>query len=211
MFCKMLMVSMGAALALSPVAAYAQTRPARDKIATSSPDEERERVDPVAVGAIAGVGFPRPLAVEGLVKLHDRIALGLEYGVMPEITVAEINTRLWSVAGDLRVFPFGGMLFAGLRGGRQHIGADTTVPVDGRDAVAAVNVDSWYVNPRVGILWTSKLGLTLGTEAGVQVPIGSRVSTNLPRGTSDTVVSVADALGKQVIPTLDLIRVGFVR
>lgn len=195
------------------VSASAQSRPDRDTGALGEEEPKRDEADPFRVGAIAGLGFPRPLAVEALAKFEDRLAVGLEYGGMPEISVADVNARLWSLAADVRVFPFGGALFVGVRGGHQHIGVDTTVPVLGRDQNFALNLDSWFVNPRLGILWTSKPGFTLGTEAGVQVPIGSRVSSNLPRGyqESESVVSVADALGKQVIPTVDLLRVGFVR
>lgn len=195
------------------VSASAQSRPDRDTTAVPDEEAKRDDTDPFRVGAIAGVGFPRPLAVEALAKIEDRVAIGLEYAGMPEISFAEVNARLWSLAGDVRLFPFKGAIFVGVRGGHQHIGVDTTVPVFGRDQNVALNLDSWFVNPRVGILWTSKPGFTVGTEAGVQVPVGSRTSSNLPRGyqESETVVSVADALGKQVIPTIDLLRIGFVR
>lgn len=161
------------------------------------------------VGAIAGVGFPRPLAVEGLVKIEDRLALGVEYGTLPTITISDVDVHLWSLAADARLFPLGGVLFVGLRGGRQHIEADTSIaPISTQRA--GIAVDSWYVNPRIGILWMAKWGLTLGTEAGVQIPFGADVTNTIPPAVAnaDQVRTASNAFGKQVIPTFDFLRVG---
>lgn len=171
-----------------------------------------DKTDPFKIGAIAGVGFPRALAVEGLVKLVDRVAIGVEYGVMPQVTLFGVDANLWSLAGDARVFPFGGPVFVGLRGGRQHLGADTQVMLAGQNYAGSVAIDAWYLNPRVSLLWTSKPGLTIGTEAGIQFPVGVDVQSHLPPEVDrDSVNSVADALGRQVIPTVDLLRIGFVK
>lgn len=181
--------------------------PARDEREEQREKEAEERR--TRIGAIAGVGFPRPIAVEGLVKLEDRIALGVEYATMPTITISDVDVHLWSLAADARLFPLGGVLFVGLRAGRQHIAADTSIAPISAQRVG-IAVDSWYVNPRVGILWMSKFGLTLGTEAGVQIPFAADVKNNVPPdvANADQVRTASNAFGKQVIPTVDLLRVG---
>jgi hypothetical protein len=161
------------------------------------------------IGAIGGVGFPRPLAIEGMVLLGTQGALGAEYGVLPTLTVGGVQVGLWSVAGDARFFPFRGAFFVGLRAGRQHIGASTTVALGSHgSAPEELSFDSWFVNPRVGFLWASRSGLAFGMEAGIQVPVGASVSSTLPLSLVPQAQSTADTIGNTVIPTFDLFRVG---
>jgi hypothetical protein len=161
------------------------------------------------IGAIAGVGFPRPLAIEAMVLLGPHGALGAEYGVLPTMTVGGVQVDLWSVAGDARFFPFRGAFFVGLRAGRQHIGASTTVALGSHgSAPEELSLDSWFLNPRVGFLWASRGGLAFGMEAGIQVPVGASVSSTLPLSLVPQAQSTADTIGNTVIPTFDLFRVG---
>jgi hypothetical protein len=131
-------------------------------------------------GVIAGIGFPRPLAVEALVKV-DRFVLGAEYAALPHVNVGGVDVTMWSLAADARVFPFGGDFFVALRAGRQHIDAQTTISLAQYGSVSeALALDSWFLNPRFGILWTSAVGLTLGIEAGVQFPVSPTTTSSLP-------------------------------
>ncbi len=177
------------------------------------PVEERP-ADPsaparVRVGAIGGVGFPRPLAVEGMAVLGGTVALGAEYAVLPAVTIGGMETSMWSLAGDARVFPLRGPFFLGLRAGRQHVSASTTVTVGSLGSAAeSLSLDSWFVNPRLGFLWTSGAGLAFGIEAGVQIPVSAAVSSTLPLTLDPAAQATADVLGKSVIPTVDLLRVG---
>ena len=61
----------------------------------------------------------------------------------------------------------------------------------------------------VGFLWTTRQGLSFGVEAGVQVPpIGPTVSSTLPLSLYPSAQRTVDTLGKSVLPTVDLLRVG---
>src|SRR5579862_3704447 len=40
---------------------------------------------PFQVGAYAGVSFPRPLSIEGMVTYRKLVAVGVEYSVLPEL------------------------------------------------------------------------------------------------------------------------------
>jgi hypothetical protein len=166
---------------------------------------------PVRVGVIGGIGFPRPLAIEGIAGISGYLALGVEYGTLPNLTVDGVSASLWSVAGDLRIFPFRGAFFLGLRAGRQHVGATTTIAMGPfGDAAEVLGLDSWFLNPRVGFLWTMRGGLTFGVEAGVQFPLSPSVSSSLPLALYPSAQRTIDALGSSVIPTVDLLRLGLV-
>jgi hypothetical protein len=166
---------------------------------------------PVRIGAIGGIGFPRPLAVEGMVLVGGTVALGVEYGALPPTTISGVRVSLWSLGGDARVFPFRGAFFIGLRAGHQHVGAAMTVVVGSiGSAYEELALDSWFINPRLGVLWISHSGLAFGVEAGVQIPMSTAVSSTLPLSLAPSVRSTADALGSTVLPTFDLLRIGIV-
>src|SRR5258708_24707900 len=108
-----------------------QRDPRRD---SSDADKEREgtrRVDHVRVGVLGSVAFPRPLAIEGLVKLERIVGLGVEYSLLPQLTIQGVQTHFCAVAAAARLFPFKNAFFVGLRAGRQHLGGEGTVTAAG--------------------------------------------------------------------------------
>jgi hypothetical protein len=181
----------------------------------------RKRKDAVQLGAVVGVGFPRPLAAEAMIKVQRWVALGVEYSVFPKTTISDVDASLWALAGDLRVFPFRNGFFLGVRAGQQRLAADTDVTLEGQTINVATAVDTVFVNPRVGLLWTFNSGITLGIDAGLQFPVSTRTSgalalssdfdEMLPGDYGSTVRqvrNVAEYLGDSTIPTLDLLRIG---
>ena len=198
-------VTLGAALALlsSPTTA-AEKKPIK------SEDAGKKDSEGLSVGLLAGVGFPRPIAFEGVVDLDRRFMLGAEYGFLPQTKIAGVDTSLWAAAGDARFFPFKKGLYIGIRGGFQHVGAATTVNTGSTGTYSqSVAIDSWFINPRIGVLWIAK-PLAIGVEGGVQFPLGVSTSTksDVPNGIDTGVASAANTLGRTILPTVDLLRVG---
>jgi hypothetical protein len=180
----------------------------------------RRASEHVQVGALVGVSFPRPLSVEGIIKLEKLAALGVDYGSLPQISVSGVQLSSWAVAGSARVFPFRGPFFVGLRAGRQHLTADATVTAYGYAVPLALSVDTTFLNPQLGFLWTWNPGITLGLDVGVQIPLSSQAQSSVPAPvpaiaqpfvspTQQNLESVAKAVGQTTLPTVDLIRVGF--
>jgi hypothetical protein len=174
----------------------------------------------VQFGALVGVSFPRPLSVEGIVKLEQLAALGLDYSSLPQIGVSGVQLTSWAVAGSARVFPFRGPFFFGLRVGRQHATADAVVSAYGYTVPVGLSVDTTFLNPQLGFMWTWNPGITLGVDAGIQIPVSSQASSSLQSPVpsvaqaavspaQQTLENVARAAGQTTLPTLDLIRVGF--
>jgi hypothetical protein len=198
-------------LALAAAAAF--FCPSGDARAEASANADRPVTSaqpvPVRLGAVAGVGFPRPFAVEVLASFATLVDLGVEYGFLPAMDLDAVHTDLWSIAGDLRVRPFHGAFFLGVLAGRQHVGAATTLTASGFGAATEqVGLDSWFVNPRIGFLWTTDFGLALGMDAGVQVPVTSSVTSSLPLSLYPAAQARSNALGATWLPTLDLLRIG---
>ena len=198
----------GLALVLHGAAAHAEPPPA-------APAEARgEAPSPypaVRAGAMAGMGFPRPFAVEALAQLWMHLVVGMEYGVLPAVTVSGVQVGTWSLAGDARWLPWRGPLFVGLRAGVQHVEAAATMPVTGFGQVSeTLGLDSSFINPRIGLLWVLRSGLVLGMEAGVQIPLSTSTTSTWPLALVPSLQSQIDAVERSVLPTIDLIRIGFV-
>lgn len=210
---------------LEPTLAPLQPTPS---VTVDRPTNENQRPgtrrkDQISVGALVGVGFPRPLAAEGVLKLERVVLLGAEYSALPAIDVSSngssVSVSCWAIAGDLRVFPLRGPFFVGLRAGEQHIAAEATVNAYGYSVPASLSIDTAFLNPRLGFLWTWDPGISLGIDAGVQIPLSSTSATALPRATSpvvgaaevsaqSSVDDVANAIGQTTLPTIDLLRLG---
>ncbi|MEP7051160.1 MAG: hypothetical protein ABJB12_12450 [Pseudomonadota bacterium] len=195
--------------------------PARDRPSAERNSPAGARADEhVKVGALLGVSFPRPLSVEGLVKLERAVAVGVEYSTLPDLTVSNVQVGCWAVAGSARVFPFRGPFFVGLRAGRQHLTAAAAVSAYGYNVPVGLSVDTTFLDPQVGFMWTWSSGITLGIDAGLQVPLSSQSASTL-QATVPTVAepyvasarqdaeNVAKAIGQTPLPTVDLIRFGF--
>ena len=79
-----------------------------------------------------------------------------------------------------------------------------------------MTASTWFLNPSIGFLYRFQEGLTIGVDAGVQVPIAPEFQrSGLGAGTAatasldHTLASVAGALGNSVTPTVDVLRLGF--
>lgn len=163
-------------------------------------------------GVLGGVGFPRPLAIEGVLEFDHLILLGAEYSALPTTNFSGVDTSMWALAADARVFPFRNGFFVGLRAGKQHLGETATLSVSSVGSVTASNTaDTTFINPRLGFLWNWH-ALALGIDAGVQIPVLSTTANNLPAGVSPPsgAADLTHTLSQSVIPTVDLLRIGVV-
>jgi len=179
----------------------------------------RDRTEHFRVGALVGVGFPRPFAIEAFAKLEKVVGVGFEYSFLPRMHVGNVDASFSALAADLRVFPFKGAFFIGARGGRQWLDARAAFSAAQLGAVTeTMAASTWFVNPRAGFLHTFESGITIGIDAGVQLPIGSSyeragratsAGIAAQSGVDGTLVAVANALGNKTTPTIDLLRLGF--
>ena len=215
-------ISIALGLALVQQTAFAQTpepapSPPRDR--QEAVAEPRGEQDGFQIGVIGGVGFPRLLGIEALFKVERYVAFGIEYSAFPEFAISDVDVSVWALAGDVRVFPFRSAFFFGLRGGHQHVGAGTILEVSGQTIPLEGGLDTIFLNPRLGFLWTWDSGITLGLDAGLQIPLSSRTSgalaladtVMLPARGAEVVSEVrraARVFGESTLPTIDLLRLG---
>jgi hypothetical protein len=179
------------------------------------PPKEAEKPhsgDALRVGVLGGVGFPRPLAVEGVVVFDRLVLLGGEYSALPTTTIEGVQTSLWAIAADARVFPFRNGFFVGVRAGQQHLDESATITVTNVGTFSGSNTaDTTFINPRMGFLFNWSV-LALGIDAGVQFPLSASTATNVPPGISvpPAIVALTQTLSQQTLPTIDLLRIGLI-
>jgi hypothetical protein len=206
-----------ASLALSTTALAQTVSPAdppspKDESPAPKETDASHRDNGIHVGVLGGVGFPRPLAIEGVLEFDRLILLGAEYSVLPTTTFSGVQTSMWALAADARVFPLHNGLFIGLRAGKQHLGELATISVASVGSASASNsADTTFINPSVGFLWNWH-ALAIGIDAGVQIPVLTTTSSTLPAGVSPPsgAADLTHMLSQSVIPTVDLLRIGVV-
>ncbi len=175
------------------------------------------RSERLRIGALAGVGFPRPLSIEAFAKVDRIVGLGVEYSFLPRTSLGGAEVGFKGIAADLRVFPFKNSFFIGARIGRQWLDAQATLGQGQAGSFTeSMEAATWFVNPRIGVLHTFKGGVTVGMDAGVQIPVGASYSragratdAGIKTDADPMLETVAAVLGNKTTPTVDLLRVGF--
>lgn len=195
----------------SPVGATTASAPVPPAATEHKEESSNGPLDPFRIGAFTGLGFPRPIGIEGFIKIEKIIGLGVEYSFAPDLTISGVATQLNAVMGDFRVFPFENAFFIGMGVGHQHLSAQSTVAVaELGGTTPGITVDAFLLNPRVGFLYTWGWGLTLGIDAGLQIPVAAQTHSTIPSGVSFSPdpTGMANTFGRSILPTVDLLRLG---
>lgn len=208
---KLVCLTVVIALTLGAAPSFAADRPVQPA------REGKQAPEQFRLGPLVGIGFPRPFSLEAFVKLERTIGLGIEYSFLPRTTVSNVSTRFDAIAADARWFPFKGAFFIGLRGGRQWLSGRAALEVANFTFTESADAATWFINPRIGLLHTWQSGMTIGIDAGVQLPINASFERSGPATSAgfasnevdSTLRTVANTFGNGVTPTLDLLRLGF--
>jgi hypothetical protein len=177
-----------------------------------APPQERS---PVRVGLLLGVvNTPRPVGAEVLVRLHELVAVGAGYSALPKglgdaiLSIAGISDASVEASGfdaEVRLFPFRGSFFLGSALGRQSLTASATR----FGTTVSVDMITLYATPRLGWLAVWSSGLSLGFDAGLQLPLYTDVSAASANGdAARRAAQAASAVGSTPLPSISL-RVGF--
>jgi hypothetical protein len=194
---------------------------------------------PFRIGGLVGIGLPSVLTFGGAIKLTRYLGGGLNIGLIPTIRIslygeAQLSYQEYDIYG--RLFPFGGMFFVGAGAGYATMTGSFRSSYDVRayQSIAPGLPDRLFVEskgsvrtlvltPQIGVQHTFGSGLTLGMDAGLQIPLApSEVdfSTELPAEVPPEVIEkfvepndakVRDTLetvGRTIVPTLNL-RIGW--
>jgi hypothetical protein len=194
---------------------------------------------PFRIGPIVGIGLPGIVSFGGMIKITRYVGAGINIGLIPAIRIsfygeAELSYQEYDAYG--RIFPFGGMVFAGAGVGYATMSGHVRASYNTSAYQAQVpglpnpvfidsegSVKTLVLTPQIGILHTFKSGFTVGIDVGAQVPIApseSHFATTLPPGTPQQVIDqyitpgnkkvqdTLDTVGRTILPTFNL-RIGW--
>jgi len=144
----------------------------------------RSLIPHARLGPMVGVGFPGGASVGLTAKVHEIVVVGADFEAIPSLAIPGVSgAKLARVGGQgyLRLYPFRGAFFVGVGMGYEQMKGSATKSVDAYDttttAVAAAYVHTLYVAPHVGWLWTWDMGLAIGFDVGVELPIATTSPT----------------------------------
>ena len=177
--------------------------PEKDKVSMFSTQKTR-------FGINGGIGFPRPVGVGAFLQFDKLWSIGADYSLLPTTKISDVNLDFWAAAASARLYPWSGSFYVGLKSGYQHLSASGYITSSGTTALAQGSIDTFFVNPELGWMFTWDSGLALGFGAGIQIPLYSDASTTSNLPVSTNVLSAVGKIGNGAIPTVDLLRVGFV-
>jgi hypothetical protein len=203
--------SLAAVAAVVTVILASSTARADDADTTQS----EPRAEHFRVGALVGAGFPRPLSVGAFANVERTYGFGIEYGFLPRTNLFGAEVGLRAVSADFRLYPFKNAFFVGLGGGRQWLDMSTSMTVGSFSGAHSVTASTWFISPRIGALHTFASGVTIGIDAGLQIPIAPETSidsTGAAVNDADgprAMRFAANTLGQKTTPTVDLLRIGF--
>ena len=169
--------------------------------------------DRVRIGPLLGFGLPNLLNFGGLVRFNRYVGAGVNVGFIPTLKIsyyghALISYHEFDIHG--RVFPFGGGAFVGVGMGYETArgtfrsstdissylgllppGVNLPNPLI-YESTAAIR--TLILTPQLGYLYMSELGLSIGIDVGLQLPVtASKIDFSshlgLPAGTPESLAT----------------------
>lgn len=179
---------------------------------------------PVRFGPTVGLGAPDGLRFGLFTTWKGLLGAGGALSFVPSVGVpgaGPAQVSRFSGEAFLRVHPFRGAFFAGLAGGMASTEgttsklAVTSEPSSRVDLRAVANVV--YLAPHAGFRWMLAFGMTLGLDAGVEIPIVATDPTfDAVHGTDVQQVPGKGALATAMtfaatrpVPVLHFLEVGY--
>jgi hypothetical protein len=175
------------------------------------------------VGPLVGLGVPGGIEAGAAMTYRRFLGAGVQIGTIPGMRVPGVphqaRVTRFSVEAGGRVYPLKGALFLGAAIGYANLEATLDQKYTGYGVSAPGHVraelSSVYVKPEVGFLWKWDMGLMLGADLGVVVPMAAResqITASAGGQQMDVKGKVADVLstaGRTPLPALGLLRVGW--
>jgi hypothetical protein len=130
-----------------------------------------------------GVGAPDGMRVGMFAKWRGLVAVGGAFSLLPETKVPGLEAQVTRASGEAfaRIHPFRGAFFLGVAGGYAQTKGEVT---DERMAFRQVQqvttrgyANAIYVAPHLGFQWLLPMGMTVGFDAGLEIPVASSEPT----------------------------------
>jgi len=172
------------------------------------------------VGPYIEGGLPRLASFGAEGKWLDLLGLSVGYGMIPQITLSQVQMKLTGWDARFKIYPFRSSFFLGVAYGSQTFTGSMTQSISGISTTGTVVQDNTFITPHIGWNWIWDSGFFMGADIGVQLSMGqtntfTSDATALVKTTAQytalqkSVLDKADLLGKTPLPLLTLLKVGY--
>jgi hypothetical protein len=200
--------------------------PARACAADESAGESRYTAPGVLGGLRAGpvlsLGAPDGLRADLALRYRGVVSMGAGLGTLPSFPVPGMNAKVTRIGGDawVRWHPMRGAFFVGAGAGYTQLRGTMQMPVRAFRVTSTAQADAYagdfYVCPQLGLQWVLPHGITLGFDAGVELPIATREPTYaasqyglvVPVNGTGSVATAMHYASKSAVPYVHLLNVG---
>ena len=175
-------------------------------------------------GPSFGVGVPDGLRLGAFMKWRGLIAAGVAASVLPSTSIPVLDGKITRASGEVfaRLHPFRNAFFLGVAGGYAQTKATLSETVVVYNQTQSLETralaNAFYVAPNVGFQWMLPVGLTIGFDVGVEIPIGAKNPTidssangmALPvDGSGGAAAEAGRFVATMPIPVVHLLDLGF--
>jgi hypothetical protein len=179
---------------------------------------------PVRVGPTVGIGAPDGLRLGIFTTWKGLLGAGGALSMIPTLGVphaAPAQVSRFSGEGFLRVHPFRGAFFAGIAGGVAKTEGGTSVLAvknePGSRVALHASATAVYLAPHLGFRWMLPFGMTVGFDAGVEIPIVSSKAEFDATAQGETqdvpgkgkIATAMNFVASKPMPVLHLLEVGY--
>jgi hypothetical protein len=175
------------------------------------------------LGPTIGAGAPDGIRVGLFTKWRGIVAAGGAFSLLPETRLPGVGVSVARVSGEgfARVHPFRGAFFLGIAGGyaqtRGAMSEQTTIAGQPQHIDTRAHASSVYVAPHLGFQWMLPMGLTIGFDAGLEIPVASTAprlaaSSNglaVPIGDDSSIASMTRFAASVPVPVVHLLEIGY--
>lgn len=179
---------------------------------------------PVRVGPTVGIGAPDGLRFGLFTTWKGLLGAGGAVSVIPTLDFPSsepATVSRFTGEGFLRVHPFRGAFYAGLAAGVAKTEARTSLLAIEGEPRSRVDVhassSTFYLAPHLGFRWMLSFGLTVGFDAGVEIPVAagksqldaSAAGQSLQVDGKGPIATAMNYAATKPIPALHLLEVGY--
>lgn len=178
---------------------------------------------PVRLVPTVGLGAPDGMRFGVFAKWKGLLAAGGAFSMVPETTIPGLDAQVQRVSGEAfaRVHPFRGAFFLGVAGGYAQTKGTMSEDRMAFRQVQRVETRGYanaiYVAPHLGFQWILPMGMTIGFDVGVEVPIAASEPTFdaakyglvLPIDGKGSAADTTHWLATMPVPVIHILELGY--
>lgn len=209
--------------ALTAGTAHADPSPPDAPARSSSVYTEDGQLGSLRLGPTVGAGAPDGIRLGVLAKWRGIVSAGGAFSLVPEMRLPSVDARMARVSGEgfARVHPFRGAFFLGVAGGyaqtKATMSEQMTVAGQVQHVDTRAHASSVYVAPHLGFQWMLPMGLTMGFDAGLEIPVAGKAprleaSSNgvtVPVNDDGSIASTTRFVASMPVPVVHLLEIGY--